>query len=87
MEIAQFRGSKEITLQGMNIPKPITLFEEGNLPDYLINTIRRQNWTEPTAIQAQGLPIGLSGRDCVGIARTGSGKTVAVSLIQYLSNG
>lgn len=80
MEVQQWRASKEITIQGMNVPKPICRFEEGGLPDYLIDTIRRQNWTEPTAIQAQGLPIGLMGRDCVGIARTGSGKTVAFLL-------
>ena len=46
----------------------------------MLDTVARQGWKEPTAIQAQGLPIGLSGRDCVGIARTGSGKTVAVSV-------
>ena len=34
---------------------------------------------EPTPIQAQGWPMAMSGRDVVGIARTGSGKTVAVS--------
>lgn len=80
MEIQQFRAMKEITIQGMPVPKPITLFTEANLPDYLLDTIRRQGWEAPTAIQAQGLPIGLSGRDCVGIARTGSGKTVAFLL-------
>ena len=52
--------------------------------DFVMNTIRKQNWTQPTAIQAQGLPIGLSGRDCVGIARTGSGKTVAVCIKSWL---
>ena len=46
-----------------------------------MDTIARQGWKEPTPIQAQGLPIGLSGLNCVGIARTGSGKTVAVSFV------
>lgn len=40
---------------------------------------RRQGFTEPTVIQAQGWPIALSGRDMVGIAKTGSGKTLSVS--------
>jgi len=39
-----------------------------------------QNWSAPTAIQAQGWPIALSGRDMVGIAQTGSGKTLAVTV-------
>lgn len=38
----------------------------------------QQNFKEPTAIQAQGFPLALSGRDMVGIAQTGSGKTLSV---------
>ena len=34
-------------------------------------------YTSPTAIQAQAVPAGLSGRDVIGIAKTGSGKTAA----------
>jgi len=40
---------------------------------------RRLGFKEPTPIQAQGWPIALSGRDMVGIAMTGSGKTLSVS--------
>ena len=47
--------------------------------DYVNNQLRVQSWDEPTPIQAIGWPIALSGRDCVGIAQTGSGKTAAVS--------
>ena len=47
--------------------------------DYVNNQLRVQSWSEPTPIQAIGWPIALSGRDCVGIAQTGSGKTAAVS--------
>ena len=35
-------------------------------------------FTEPTPIQAQGWPMAMSGRDVVGIAQTGSGKTISV---------
>lgn len=41
--------------------------------------IRKAGFQEPTPIQAQGWPIALSGKDMVGIARTGSGKTLSVS--------
>ena len=37
------------------------------------------NFSEPTPIQAQGFSLALSGRDSVGIAQTGSGKTISVS--------
>ena len=43
-----------------------------------MQTISNQSWKEPTAIQAQGWPMALSGRDIVGIAQTGSGKTLSV---------
>lgn len=48
--------------------------------DYVMSIVRQQNWTEPTPIQAQGWPLALSGRDLVGIAQTGSGKTLSVSI-------
>ena len=38
---------------------------------------RKQEYTQPTSIQAQGIPCVLSGRDIIGIAKTGSGKTAA----------
>lgn len=44
-----------------------------------MDVINKMNWTEPTPIQAQGWPLALSGKDMVGIAQTGSGKTLSVS--------
>jgi len=37
-----------------------------------------EGFTEPTPIQAQGWPIAMSGKDMVGVAQTGSGKTLGV---------
>ncbi|KAK8381101.1 hypothetical protein O3P69_008172 [Scylla paramamosain] len=42
--------------------------------------IRRQGYEQPTPIQGQGWPISLQGRDFVGIAQTGSGKTLGYIL-------
>lgn len=47
--------------------------------EYVMDVLMQQNFKEPTAIQAQGFPLALSGRDMVGIAQTGSGKTLSVS--------
>ena len=41
--------------------------------------ISKCGFSDPTPIQSVGWPIALSGRDIVGIARTGSGKTLGVS--------
>lgn len=45
-----------------------------------MDVLTQQNFKEPTPIQAQGFPLALSGRDMVGIAQTGSGKTLSVSV-------
>ena len=42
-----------------------------------MRTIAKVGFERPTAIQAQALPVVLSGRDVIGIAKTGSGKTMA----------
>lgn len=75
-----FRQENQITLKGDKIPNPIQHFEEGNFPDYVMQGIRKQGFNEPTAIQAQGWPIAMSGQNMVGIAQTGSGKTLGYIL-------
>lgn len=80
LDVDEYRNAKEITVAGRNVPRPCPSFEELNLPDYLANVIRRMNFTEPTPIQSQGFSIAVSGRDMVGIAQTGSGKTISFML-------
>ncbi|XP_072947327.1 uncharacterized protein [Epargyreus clarus] len=79
-DVQLYRATKEITVSGNDVPRPNQIFDEGNFPDHILNTIKEQGWDEPTGIQAQGWPIALSGRDMVGIASTGSGKTLAYML-------
>ncbi|XP_035793304.1 ATP-dependent RNA helicase dbp2-like [Anopheles albimanus] len=76
-EIEGYLNKHQITLKGREVPRPSMDFEDGGLPGYIMEELKRQGFSKPTAIQAQGMPIALSGRDMVGIAQTGSGKTLA----------
>ena len=67
-------------IQGQNIPRPITTFDEAGFPDYVLSEIRALGFPHPTAIQCQAWPMALSGRDVVAVAETGSGKTISFAL-------
>ena len=79
-EVADFRRLKEITVQGNNVPRPVQTFDEAGFPKYVMDEVKAQGFAAPTAIQSQGWPMALSGRDVVGIAETGSGKTLTYCL-------
>jgi ATP-dependent RNA helicase RhlE len=46
----------------------------------LLETIARLNFKNPTPIQRQAIPVALQGKDLVGVAQTGTGKTMAFGL-------
>ncbi|KAL2048626.1 hypothetical protein N7G274_000538 [Stereocaulon virgatum] len=79
-EVTEFRRLKEITVQGNNVPRPVQTFDEAGFPKYVMDEVKAQGFSAPTAIQSQGWPMALSGRDVVGIAETGSGKTLTYCL-------
>ena len=79
-EVHSFRQQHEITIHGTNVPKPVETFDEAGFPSYVISEVKAQGFSKPTAIQSQGWPMALSGRDVVGIAETGSGKTLTYCL-------
>ncbi|CAK0750336.1 DEAD-box ATP-dependent RNA helicase CshA [Azospirillaceae bacterium] len=56
------------------------------LPVKLLQSLDRMQFTTPTPIQALAIPLALSGRDVLGTAQTGTGKTVAfgIPLVAYL---
>lgn len=55
-------------------------FEQFNLPKALDKALAELNITTPTPIQVKSFPVILSGRDMMGIAQTGTGKTYAYLL-------
>lgn len=50
------------------------------MDDDRLDVIKRLGYTAPTSIQAQAIPAIMSGRDVIGVAKTGSGKTIAFLL-------
>lgn len=54
-----------------------TTFFDFNITDYLKVNIQNKGYTTPTPIQIQAIPPILEGRDLIGLANTGTGKTAA----------
>ncbi|KAK3108954.1 hypothetical protein FSP39_019665 [Pinctada imbricata] len=76
-KVDDLRQKLGIRVSGFAPPKPVSSFGHFGFDENLISAIRKSEFTQPTPIQAQGIPIALSGRDIIGIAKTGSGKTAA----------
>ncbi len=55
-------------------------FEELNLAPAIVQAVREQGYDTPTPIQAEAIPAVLAGRDLLGGAQTGTGKTAAFTL-------
>ncbi|MDU4004862.1 ATP-dependent RNA helicase SrmB [Pluralibacter gergoviae] len=64
----------------------VTTFSELELDDSLLDSLQEKGFTRPTAIQAAAIPPALEGRDVLGSAPTGTGKTAAYLLpaLQHL---
>jgi ATP-dependent RNA helicase RhlE len=58
----------------------LTSFHEFGLADPISRALKEENYHTPTPIQVQTIPLALAGRDVVGIAQTGTGKTAAFAL-------
>lgn len=59
---------------------PIAAFEEIELPPAFFKIFKQMNYTKPTKIQSIAIPIALESFDIIGVARTGSGKTLSFLL-------
>ena len=55
-------------------------FADLQLIDPLLRAVREEGYTSPTPVQAQAIPHVLAGRDLLGLAQTGTGKTAAFAL-------
>jgi ATP-dependent RNA helicase RhlE len=64
-------------------------FAEFGLSEPIVRAVAAEGYTRPTPIQAQAIPVALAGRDLLGMAQTGTGKTAAFALplLDRLSRG
>ncbi len=58
----------------------MSIFKKWNLESNINDAIESRGWTEPTEIQLDSIPLARKGRDIVGQAKTGSGKTAAFGI-------
>ncbi len=56
------------------------LFEQLGLIEPLLKALKREGYTTPTPIQQQSIPVVLDGKDILGLAQTGTGKTAAFAI-------
>lgn len=83
-----FKDDFSITSKGGDIPNPLRLWSESGLPQKLVDIVENKlGYKEPTPIQRAAIPLALKHRDVVGIAETGSGKTLSflLPLLTYIS--
>ncbi len=62
------------------VPTPVSAFQQLGLSEPLLRALEKSGYTLPTPIQAQAIPLLLEGRDLLGQAQTGTGKTAAFAL-------
>ncbi|KAJ6394676.1 hypothetical protein OIU77_023808 [Salix suchowensis] len=79
-ECDSIRKQWHIIVDGEKIPPPIKHFKDMRFPEPILKMLKAKGIVQPTPIQVQGLPVILTGRDMIGIAFTGSGKTLVFVL-------
>ena len=56
------------------------LFEQLGLIEPILKALKKEQYTTPTPIQSQAIPEALEGKDILGLAQTGTGKTAAFAI-------
>lgn len=77
MDVIRLQNTMNLRVGGLKPPRPVCSFAHFSFDKLLMEAIRKSEYEQPTPIQAMAIPSALSGRDVLGIAKTGSGKTAA----------
>ncbi|PWN93460.1 DEAD-domain-containing protein [Acaromyces ingoldii] len=68
-------GDIPVEATGRDCPEPVTEFTSPPIDAHLLDNIKLARYTTPTPVQKYSIPIVAQGRDLMGCAQTGSGKT------------
>lgn len=79
-QVQRIKQELGIETQGSDVRRPIIEFEHCSFPTTLGANLKKAGYELPTPVQMQMVPVGLTGRDVIASADTGSGKTVAFLL-------
>ena len=76
-----------LTELSLSTAKEFMTFKELNISEPILKALVNKKYETPTPIQEQAIPVALAGRDLLGIAQTGTGKTAAfaIPIIQQLN--
>ncbi|XP_054168872.1 probable ATP-dependent RNA helicase DDX17 [Oppia nitens] len=84
IDAKEFWRKYDITVHGREAPLPIMSMESYKWPQRIAEALAADSFTSPTPIQCQSWPIALTGRDLVGVAQTGSGKTLCYVMPAFI---
>ncbi|KAM6922078.1 putative ATP-dependent RNA helicase DDX59 [Xenentodon cancila] len=76
-QVERIKQELGIVTQGRDVWRPIIEFQHCGFPSTLSGNLKKAGYEAPTPVQMQMVPVGLTGRDVIASADTGSGKTVA----------
>ncbi|KAM4620645.1 putative ATP-dependent RNA helicase DDX46 [Polymixia lowei] len=83
-DVSSYRLELEgIMVKGKGCPKPIKTWVQCGTSMKILNALKKHSYEKPTPIQTQAIPAIMCGRDLIGIAKTGSGKTIAFLLPMF----
>lgn len=83
-EVDAYRSELEgINVKGKGCPRPIKTWAQCGVSKKEMDSLKKLGFDKPTPIQCQAIPAIMSGRDLIGIAKTGSGKTIAFILPMF----
>lgn len=83
-EVADLRLELDgIKIRGLDAPKPVQKWSQCGLGVQSLEVIQKLGYEKPSSIQTQAIPSIMSGRDVIGVAKTGSGKTIAFLLPMF----
>lgn len=80
IDVSKFINKTVVSAEPVKEYVPQNLFADFALDESLKKNVARKGYTKPTPIQDQSIPLILEGKDLVGIANTGTGKTAAFLL-------